>query len=1323
MRAEWRALSLALSGFALLAAARPASAAPAELAGFPVRLPSAGGAAGVGIADLDADGKPEVILTIAAGLVVIDAAGKLLPGFPVELREPQDKGRVSYELAPAACDLDGNGKLELLVAAGNERLYAVGLDGAAVPGFPVLLEAAPKSAPTCVHDRKSGKREVAVVTEAGSLMVVPTSGGKARVVARLGKGAESGVATADLNGDGAPELVAVGGDSRLYVVDLAGKPLDGFPFKMEFRSSGTPAIGDVNDDGRAELVIGSQDFKIHAVDLAGKELPGFPVATEYRIYGGVALADLDRNGVLDIVVGSGDSRLYAVDGAGKALAGFPVKLDGRVIADPVVGDVDKDGRPEIAVLTQTGSLHVLDATGKARKGFPLRLKGEKTETAPALVDLNGDGLPELVVHDADAHLHAYTFGAAGKAEVALVDWPMLGHDAGHSGRFGPSAGRFKELGYANASPRTTDALELRYVFFDLDGDAEQDTQIRWYADGKLVPELNGQRSVPADKTRKHQVWSYTLQEGASFKIYGESGVLARVFRAPEIEIANTPAGAPQVELGPARPRTTTALKATLTQPSRDADGDAIQYRYVWLKDGAPQATKPDQTSIDPSKTAKGQEWRVVVVPFDGEVEGEPASALINVINTPPGAPQITHAPASPRTDEVVKISIAKPAPDDDRDAPTYTYRYWLDGVALDLLAASASLPPRAARKHQKVRVEVTAHDDEEAGGKAELSFTVQNTPPEAPQIQIWPRDPRTTDGLRVGVVRQAADADRDGVQLQHQWFVDGAPVDLPAVVPAERTKKRQKWRLVVTPFDGEAKGQSAAAEAVILNTPPVPPVLALDRYVFATNEDVAPRTLVPASDADGDAINLKHRWTRNGKPAGFPESKTSLTAAETSKGDAWSVEVIPNDGEVDGAPARFAFSIRNSPPTAPRLQLSKTTPTVRDAVSVGISAPSTDLDHDELVYRYRWLRDGVAVAGLPADKAALAPGEAKKGEQWRVEVRAFDGEVESEPALAELKVVNHRPDAPVVELGPARPKTTDDLACRVTKPALDPDGDPVSYRTRWLVDGKPLPLSPDAATLAAALTLEKQSWVCEVEAFDGELASDVVRSAAVTIENSPPQPAKVSIAPERPLTSQELVCQLDEPARDDDFDVLRYRYVWKVDGKRWDEAAQAAAWKEAGREAAPNRVPAVATRRGQAWECEVTPSDGEADGASARAQVRIDNSAPVAPRVAIKPERPVSGQDLACEVIVPATDADGDQVKYRYAWLRDGVDQGFAPTSINVPGRLVKAKDLWKCVVTPHDGQLDGKHAMAPDVLVGEAKAAEGGAGKQPGSSKRKRRR
>ena len=73
---------------------------------------------------------------------------------------------------------------------------------------------------------------------------------------------------------------------------------------------------------------------------------------------------------------------------------------------------------------------------------------------------------------------------------------------------------------------------------------------------------------------------------------------------------------------------------------------------------------------------------------------------------------------------------------------------------------------------------------------------------------------------------------------------------------------------------------------------------------------------------------------------------------------------------------------------------------------------------------------------------------------------------------------------------------------------------------------------------------------------------------------------------------------------------------------------------------------------------------------------------------------------------------NGDTVKYRFTWQRNGQPQPFAESSVEVPVRLVRAGDRWRCRVVPTDGDLDGPEAGSEEALV----RAAGSAGSEEGT-------
>jgi len=140
----------------------------------------------------------------------------------------------------------------------------------------------------------------------------------------------------------------------------------------------------------------------------------------------------------------------------------------------------------------------------------------------------------------------------------------------------------------------------------------------------------------------------------------------------------------------------------------------------------------------------------------------------------------------------------------------------------------------------------------------------------------------------------------------------------------------------------------------------------------------------------------------------------------------------------------------------------------------------------------------------------------------------------------------------------------------------------------------------------------------------------------------------------------------------------------------------------------PARVEAGRLAKGERWRCMATPSDGTAAGGAASAERTVTNSPPGPAIVRLKPAPPRSGEPIRCEIVAKGEDPDGDNVRYRYSWQRNGTPQPFAESSQEVPARLVKDGDRWRCSVTTTDGSEDGPAAGTEEALVQGAAAEQG---------------
>jgi hypothetical protein len=1245
--------------------------------GFPVQLE---GTADVGpplAADIDGDGKLELLVATRSHLHALEADGSPVDGYPVAF----ERGRgpaTALAVGPLVAAADGaDARTGIAFGTAAGELAVLGADAQPLAGFPLELKSPLAGPPSLVDGDGDGLAEIRFGTRAGSIYAMDAAGKPLPgYPARSADGVATAVTRARFTPGGPPVLLFGDDEGRLHAWSGSGRELDGFPYQARYTLASQPVLGDIDDDGSHEVVFGSKDYKIHVVESDGRAAAGFPVDTGYRIYAACALADVDGDGVVDVLAASGDGELYAVKAGGQALSGFPVAVGRRLRGSPVAGDLDLDGKLEIAVGSDRFRTALLRADGRDYPGFPARTAA-RVDVAPLLVDLTGNGLAEIVALSRDGRLYAWRMLKKGSGSSAPV-WPTAAHDAGRSGVVAPNPPRYVELTLQPERPTTTDALELGYRFFDMDGDPEPQTRIRWWRDGEPVAALEGRRRVPAEQTRKHQRWKFTLQAAAD----------APVFTSPEVEVANTPPTAARVRIAPAEPRTGDDLRLEIAEEAEDVDGDRIRYRITWLRDRRPQK-KLSGRRVPARRTAEDQRWTVVVVPFDGEVTGAPSRASAVVINTPPGPPRIALVPERPTVTQPVTAEIVEPGRDVDGDSVRHLFRWWAGERELNLPESAGRLPAGMAAKNVELRVEVTAFDGQERGGRVTARGQVVNTPPAAPTVRIEPAQPRTADDLLARVVAPAADPDREAIRYRFSWQRAGAPYRGPhaaaARLPAGETSKGERWTAVVTPRDSQADGAPGRVSVVVGNSPPQAPLIEQIEPRPPTDRDLELRLERPPRDPDGDAAWCRVVWSRDDRELARGKDRFTLPAARTVKHGRYRARITPTDGDDDGPTLERWFEVVNSPPGACRVAIAPQRPKSGQELTLRVVERPTDADGDRVRLRVRWFRDGRPIE-LDSDDRRVPGGRVQRGQRWRLLAEPFDGEQAGPACSAAVTVVNSPPLAPELALVPERPSAGDRLRLKVLRPASDPDGDPVALQVAWRLDDKPLTELDGPRALPQGGLRKGQHWSVEVRASDGELQSEPVRLEARVVNSSPARPA-LAIHPTEPLSSDDLHCRLTAATPDPDGDPVQHSYSWTLAGAEQPVVRRA-------------ELPAARTRKGQRWICRARASDGELQGPEARVEVRVGNAAPAAPEVVITPARPSADDELRCRIRKPAGDPDGDRVRYRFEWLRDGVVQQFAPETDRVPVRLTKPEDIWQCRVVASDGQLAGPAAESQEVLV-----------------------
>jgi hypothetical protein len=407
-------------------------------------------------------------------------------------------GETGWFSSPSLVDLDGDGRLEIVAPFYSTFVFDAG-------GRRLAKAPAPKGRvypPGVVADLEGdGVQDVVVAGGSGVVAAYEFRGGtlhrKAGWPASTRSGGQApearGLAAADLDGDGRVEVVATTTNTarkgaQVFVFDASGKPFQpagaephAWPRNRGYGAYGeNVGIGNIDDDPQLEVLATFDNHQINAFDLDGTSILASPWFTDpesegkrlawgdfirwasakvetkhYHLHRGAwpsparqpwlqwtasppSVADLDGDGhneviglpnvekhipyrtqgyafmVLDGAYGDGSRSAMRHPGFEKlVVSNRPVhRPDGdwyppSGIPAPTVVDLTGDGRPEIVAALPGGRVYAVGPDGRrlwTRAYAPKRAKTFASEVVAA--DLNEDGSPELVFGTYSLHRNA-----------------------------------------------------------------------------------------------------------------------------------------------------------------------------------------------------------------------------------------------------------------------------------------------------------------------------------------------------------------------------------------------------------------------------------------------------------------------------------------------------------------------------------------------------------------------------------------------------------------------------------------------------------------------------------------------------------------------------------------------------------------------------------------------------------------------------------------------------------------------------------------------------------------------------------------------------
>ena len=354
--------------------------APSSFTGSPPatvisRLPVGTAPGTVVIADVNGDGKPDILVANEQSNNVTILLGDGKGNFAESQGSPFQAGHAPNDIALG--DFNRDGKLDIAFANHEEKHLTVLLgDGQggfiSAPNSPFSVEVQPHTHGVAAADfNGDGNPDLVTDSWGNNQIEIVYGDGKGGFSTHgaflaVGKHPYQRVRVADLNGDGNADIITTnleGDDVTILLGDGRGgfNPSAGSPFRCG-DSPFSVAVGDVNNDGKLDLAI---------VNSPGSTPDG-----------------LGRDG-LTILLGNGSGGFTKLIGSP-----FATGIRPNLAA---VGDVNGDGFADIAVSSPDGSnimLFLMSKEGVAG-GSTIPVGGKPKGLA--IHDLNGDGRGDLVI--------------------------------------------------------------------------------------------------------------------------------------------------------------------------------------------------------------------------------------------------------------------------------------------------------------------------------------------------------------------------------------------------------------------------------------------------------------------------------------------------------------------------------------------------------------------------------------------------------------------------------------------------------------------------------------------------------------------------------------------------------------------------------------------------------------------------------------------------------------------------------------------------------------------------------------------------------------
>lgn len=621
---------------------------------------------------------------------------------------------------------------------------------------------------------------------------------------------------------------------------------------------------------------------------------------------------------------------------------------------------------------------------------------------------------------------------------------------------------------------------------------------QWFADGVAIEGATSPTFTPLQAQVGAQIHAEVVVSDGAFAD-------ATVVSDSTAAIANTvnnPTGGEVVIVGTPSEGEALTIDGTLVDP----DGPVTVQSYTWLADGSP-ISGASTSELVLTQDQVGKAIRVQLTYTDGTFSGQYTTAatdqVTNVNNPATGTVTIS----GDATEDQTLTAQPNVSDEDGLAAVEYSYQWLADGAAIDGATADQLT---LNDSHVGKRISVTVTFTDEQGGN-------ESVPSDETAAVANVNDPVQGSVVITGTAMETQ-------VLSVTDFLSGLSDDdgLPATAPAETT---YQWKRSGTPITGatnatytlvsddvshvmtavisfpdnrgttETVETEATAMVQPFNNQPTGSVIIsgdTQNQTWTVSNDLA--------DADGPAsLAVSYQWYADGS-AITGETASSFTPDQQYVDASIFVRASytdddGNDHQVDSDPVTV-IDVDDSHTGGVTIG-----GTAEEDQTLSATHDLADPDGDIVIVGYQWKAGGANIAGATTDSLVLTQNEV--GQTITVDLTFNDGtfadQTVTSTATSAVANVNDLPEGSVSITGTASPGN--DLA--VVDTISDEDGmGPVSYE--WFVDGV-------SAATGISYTVQQADVGLDVivgaSYVDGQGTSEVVYSAAVTVEGEAQSPA------------------------------------------------------------------------------------------------------------------------------------------------------------------------------------------------------------------------